>query len=300
MPILVDYSSSAISSILAFSNEIKKDPDGIESLIRHAILSTFQSYRKKYFSKYGELIIACDGRGYWRKDFFPYYKGARKKNRDKSDLPWNTIFEVLGKVREELIEFFPYKVIQVSGAEADDVIAVLTRWFQDNEQQQMGLFSSSQNIMIISSDHDFMQLQKYDGTIDQWSPITKKLIKASSNYMKTDHIEHIVKGDAGDGIPNILSDDTVLITEGVRQKSVMKKRLEEFMEKGIDACQTETERRNWHRNQTLVDFDYIPENIRETIIAEYIGCQPVKNRQNILNYLIKNRCRNLLNTIEDF
>lgn len=302
MAIIVDYSASAIASILAFQNELKQNidqPNKIEDLIRHVILSTFQSYRRKYRVEYGELIIACDGKGYWRREYFQYYKGSRKKNRDQSSLPWGMIFDTMNKIRLELIENFPYKVIQVDRTEADDVIAVLTKWFQDNELVQQGLFESPQKIMIISSDGDFKQLQKY-GNVDQWSPMTKKLVKAPSNYMKEGHIEHIVKGDSGDGVPSIVNEDDVLITEGVRQKPVSKKRLEEFYEKGIDACKNDFERRNWMRNQTLVDLDYIPEDISQSIIDTYQSYTTPKNRQGILNYLIQNRCRNLISSIEDF
>lgn len=298
MPILVDYSASTISSIHAFSNELKQK-NKLEDLIRHVILSNLQSYRKKYFSQYGELIIACDGFNYWRKEVFPYYKGSRKKNRDKSDLPWHEIFSIINKVREELIETFPYKVIQVERAEGDDVIAVLTKYFQSNELVKVGIIEDSQPIMIISSDGDYLQLQKYSN-VDQWSPMTKKLLSAPRNYMQTGHIEHIVRGDAGDGVPNILSEDTVLITEGVRQKSIKKARLEEFMKHGIEACKNDEEKRNWHRNQMLVDFDFIPVDIKESIIDAYLASKPNSNRQKILNYLIKNRCRNLMNSIEDF
>lgn len=298
MPILVDYSSSSISSILAFSNELKNNKK-LEDLIRHVLLSTLQSYRKKYYSKYGELIIACDGHKYWRKEYFPYYKASRKKNRDKSDLPWNDIFDVISKVRQELIEVFPYKVIQVERAEADDVIATLTEYFQSNELTQIGIVEDSQPVMIISSDGDYLQLQKYSN-VDQWSPMTKKLMTAPRNYMQTEHIEHIVRGDSGDGVPNILSDDTVLITEGVRQKSVTKKYLEECINLGIDACKTDIERRNWQRNQMMVDFDFIPSEIKSSIVDEYLSKNPIRNRQNILDYLIKNRCRNLMDSIQDF
>jgi hypothetical protein len=298
MPIIVDYSASSISSILAFSDELRRN-DKLEDLIRHVILSTLQSYRKKYYEKYGELIIACDGSNYWRKEFFPYYKGSRKKNRDKSDLPWHEIFSIINKVRQELIETFPYKVIQVERAEGDDVIAVLTEYFQTNELIQIGIVEDSQPIMIISSDGDYLQLQKYSN-VDQWSPMTKKLMTAPHNYMQTDHIEHIVRGDSGDGVPNIRSDDTVLITDGVRQKSITKLRLEEFIENGIDACKDDMERRNWHRNQQMIDFDFIPSDIKEKIIESYQESKPSRNRQKILDYLIKNRCRNLMNTIEDF
>jgi len=109
---------------------------------------------------------------------------------------------------------------------------------------------------------------------------------------------HITKaGD--DGIPNVLSADNVFV-EGIRQTPVMKKRLEEFLEKGIDACQNETEKRNWQRNQTLIDFDFIPEDVSNSIIDIYMNQKVTGTKSTVMNYLIKKKCRLLLNEVDDF
>ena len=116
--------------------------------------------------------------------------------------------------------------------------------------------------------------------------------------MKNGHIQHIVKaGD--DGIPSILNEDDIMLREE-RAKPVSAKRLAEFIEKGFDACRDDFERRNWHRNSTLVDFAYIPDQLKTNIIEAYQQSKPVKDRMQIMNYLIKNKCRLLLDNIEDF
>lgn len=296
--ILIDYSQVSLATILSFKNELNKSQEEVKDLIRHIVLSTILNYKKKYGSQYGNIVICCDGRKYWRKEVFPYYKGDRKKNREKSDFDWKLIFEVLDQMRADLREFFPYKVIHLDRAEADDVIAILTEWSQTNELVQDGLYERPQKNIIISSDHDFLQLQKYEG-VAQFSPNTKKLIKMSHKDLYVKYITHIVKaGD--DGIPNILSKDDVLVTEGVRQTPMSAKRLEEFIEQGKDACRNDDERRNWDRNETLVSFAKIPEDIREGILSEYIkGTQNI-DRMRIMSYLIKNKCRLLLNSLEEF
>ena len=128
--------------------------------------------------------------------------------------------------------------------------------------------------------------------------MTELGIKVSKKELKEWMVEHIVKGDSGDGVPNIFSADDVFITEE-RQKSVSSKRLAEFMERGFDACRDDAERRNWHRNATLVDFAYIPEDIKKIILDEYEK-PSVGDKNSVMNYLIKNKCRMLLNEIEDF
>jgi hypothetical protein len=111
-------------------------------------------------------------------------------------------------------------------------------------------------------------------------------------------ITHIVKaGD--DGIPNILSKDDVFMT-GERQKPVSAKRLQEFIENGFIACKNDEERRNWHRNTTLVDFNHIPENISKMIVENYLNNPPKGDKMTAMKYLMEHRCRLLLEEIEEF
>lgn len=296
--IILDYSQIALSNILPFQNDIKRQsPEEIKNLIRHTTLSTIKSYKKRYGKEYGEMVIACDGKTYWRKDVFPHYKAGRKKAREKSDLDWGLIFDTLAELRQDLIDNFPYKVINVDGAEADDVIAVLAAWTQDNQLIQEGLFEEPQKVLIVSSDKDFIQLQKYKN-VRQWSPMQKKFIQGTQKEVFEYTITHIVKaGD--DGIPNILSPDDVFVS-GERQKPFPSKRLPEFFEKGIDACLNESERRNYQRNQLLVNFEFIPENIANSVISSYTSATPKGDKNKVMEYLIKHQCRLLLDDLEDF
>jgi len=297
--IILDYSQIALSNILPFQNDIKRQsPEEIKNLIRHTTLSTIKSYKKKYGKEYGEMIIACDGRNYWRRGVFPHYKASRKASREKSDLDWGLIFDTLAELRTDLIENFPYKVIINEGAEADDIIAVLTEFTQENLLTEGGLFPEPQKVLIVSSDKDFIQLQR-NKNVRQWSPMQKKFVEGSQKQVQEYTIEHIVKGDSGDGIPNILSKDDVFVS-GDRQKPFSSKRLPEFYEKGIEACKNDEERRNYQRNQTLVNFDYIPEELSKIIIYNYENTKPKGDKNSVMNYLIKNKCRLLLDELEDF
>ena len=296
--ILVDYSQVALAAILTFQRELKGSESEVKNLIRHVTLSTIKSYKKKYGKEYGEMVICCDGRKYWRKDFFEFYKGMRKSNRDKSDLDWKLIFDTLSEMRTDLATHFPYRVIHVDRAEADDIIAVMTKYLQDNLLVQQGLVEEPQKVLILSSDKDFKQLQLH-GNVKQWSPMQKKYITATQREIIEHKIEHIVKGDTGDGVPNILSKDDVFM-KGERQKPMSAKRLQEFFENGFIACKNDEERRNWHRNSTLVDFDHIPEDVAKTIVDAYINTTPNTDKMKIMNYLMENRCRLLLDEIEDF
>lgn len=296
--ILIDYSQVAIASVLTFQRELQGNESEVKNLIRHVVLSTIKSYKKKYYKEYGDVVICCDGRKYWRKDYFEFYKGMRKTNRENSGLDWKLIFDTLSEIREDLVKYFPYKVMHVDRCEADDIIAVLTKYAQKNELIQQGLIEDPQNILILSSDKDFKQLQLYP-TVKQWSPMLKKYIVASKKEISDFMVEHIVKGDSGDGVPNILSSDNVFMI-GERQKPVSAKRLAEFIEKGFEACRTDEERRNWQRNSTLVNFDNIPLDITEEVILAYINNKPIGDKMSIMAYLIEHKCRLLLDDLQDF
>jgi hypothetical protein len=296
--ILIDYSQVSLAAILTFQRELKGNEAEVKNLIRHVTLSTIKSYKKKYGKEYGQVVIACDGRKYWRKEVFAHYKASRKKARDASDLDWKLIFDTLSEMREDLAKYFPYKVVHVERAEADDVIAVLTKYVQENELIQEGLVEEAQKVLILSSDKDFKQLQ-LEWDVKQWSPMVKKFITASKTEIKEWMNEHIAKGDSGDGVPNVLSADDVFIV-GERQKPVSAKRLEEFKALGREACRTDDERTRWDRNIRMVDFAYIPEDVSAEITAAYLNTRPNTDRMAIMNYLMEHRCRLLLDELEDF
>lgn len=296
--IILDYSQVALANIFQFQKDLRKDVPNPEAvnIIRHAILTGIKMYKKKYGPKYGDMVIACDGRDYWRKDIFPYYKAGRKASRDKSDMDWKLVFDTITTIRTDLEEHFPYKVIHINRAEADDVIAIMCKWTQTNNLIDRGMFEEKQPVMIISSDGDFKQLHKYDN-VKQWSPIQKKIVECPDP--KSYLAQHIAKaGD--DGIPNILSADDVLVTEGVRQSKMTAGKLAGFIERGRDACENDEQRRNWDRNNQLINLDLIPLEIEQSILDIYTGSKPKGDRMSIYSYLIKNRCRLLLGEIEEF
>lgn len=299
--IIIDYSQVAISNVMQFSADIMKSSDDKEkavNIIRHAILTSLKLYKKKYGSEYGEIVIACDGRNYWRKDYFKFYKAGRKESREKSDLDWKLIFDTMSDIRQDLIDYFPYKVIHIDKAEADDVIGTLCKWTQTNGLVSQGLYEEQQKVLIVSSDGDFKQLQKYSN-VRQWSPMQKKFVTVSDP--KAYLMQHITKaGD--DGIPPITCPDDFYVNKEQYGKApaIRQAKLDKFIAEGKDACENDTQRRNWDRNQTLIDFDFIPEDVSNSIIHSYTNQIVKGNKNSIMNYLIKNKCRLLLDEIEQF
>lgn len=285
MYMLIDLNQVLISNLMQHLKFVAKKNELNEDLVRHMAINTIRANVKQFKSKYPNVILCCDNRHYWRKEYFPFYKSQRKHDREASGFDWGMIFDTLNKIRDELKEFFPYKVIDVDGAEADDVIAVLT-----------ARLAPHGDVLILSSDKDFGQLQKYPN-VSQYSPILKRFIKIDnpSQFIK----EHIIKGDRGDGIPNFLSPDNCFAA-GERQKVISSKKLQEWI--GQDAetfCTSDTMLRGFKRNQTLVDFDYIPSEIQEKIVTSFDTIKPA-TKQQMLNYFIAKGLIAMTESITDF
>ena len=296
--ILLDFSQVAIASIMSFKKDlIPGAEEQNRNIIRHAILYSILSNKKKFNKDYGQVVICCDDRKYWRRDLFPQYKAHRKTNRKQSDLDWNFIFSVMDEMKQDLIENFPYKVLQVDKCEADDLIAVLAKWSQDNDLVQEGIIEESRKLMIISSDGDFKQLHQFSN-VKQFSPIQKKLVERPKSVPAFIR-EHIASGDRGDGIMNVLSNDNSFV-DNIRQTPMYKERLAEFVLTGVNACRNDIETRNWHRNETLISFEKIPKDISDSIISAFNSCEVKGSQGKIFKYMVKNDFRLLIDKIEDF
>ena len=275
--ILMDMNQIILHNLFARMKNVNEID---EELVRHMVINSLRIYRNKFHREYGELVLAYDGGNYWRKDIFLHYKGKRKLKQNADDIDWNKIFSIVNKIRDEIKETFPYKSIRLTHVEADDIIAVLAK-----------KFSNEKNI-IISSDKDFQQLQRYDN-VSQFSLKTKALLVCDDpeDFLTT----HIIKGDVSDGIPNILSDDDVFMNEDKRQKPCGMKRINQIKSEISDWVSTP----NWERNQTLVDFNCIPNWVHDKIIEEW-DKPIVGERSRLLNYFISHKLKTLMEDIQEF
>ena len=260
-----------------------------EDLVRHMVLNSLRAHNKKFSKDYGDMVIACDSKNVWRREFFPNYKAGRKANREKSDHDWNAIFTMLGNIRNEIRENLPYKVLELETAEADDIIATLVRRVQNRVSP-----NHLKKILILSGDKDFIQL--HNEFVKQYNPVLNKYVGKDENpalYIK----EHILKGDRSDGIPNVLSDDDVFI-EGRRQKPLSRKKIDSWLEEVL-MTMTEEEEKNYNRNRKLIDLNCIPQELEDKINNEFDNVK-VATRDKILNYFIKYKLKTLIEVIDEF
>ncbi len=278
--ILIDFTQTIIASLMV--NLKRNEGEISEDFLRYLILNSLRNYQKRYSPTYGKIVLCTDAGNPWRRDFFPLYKAGRKKARDNDDNDWKLIFDTLQIVKDEIRENFPYHYMYVPNCEADDIIAVLTQRFHKEE-----------DILIVSGDKDFQQLLKYDN-VQQYSPNRNDFITpegGAEHFLK----EHILRGDKGDGIPNILSNDDCLDL-GIRQTPLRKNILEKYMRISIE--NDDKYFRNYIRNRTLIDFDLIPNEIIDSINTEFDNTEPVQGK--VYDFLREKRITQLLDNIGDF
>jgi 5'-3' exonuclease len=279
--ILVDMNQISVASVMMHLHMTKQTaPD--EDMVRHMILNSLRMYRMKFCDEYGELVLCYDSKHYWRRDYYPEYKHSRKKGRDSSSNDWNAIFTVLNAIKAELKEFFPYKYLEVYGAEADDIIAALAGELEfDNGKT-----------LILSGDKDFIQLQKFRN-VTQYSPITKKFVNGVDPDIYLS--EHVLKGDSSDGVPNVLSPDNTFV-DGIRQKPLSKKKIAAMIDGDFPNDEV---KRNYQRNKKLIDLGESPPELFIEILKEYQEA-PEGDRSKLLNYFTQKRLRNLVESIGEF
>ena len=279
--IIIDMNQITLASLMMDMN-MRKSNEVDESMVRHMILNSIRMYRTQFTKDYGEVVLTYDSKHYWRREYFPNYKAMRKRGREKDNKDWDTIFGVLNKIKAEFKDNLPYKYLEVYGAEADDIIATLCKTNQDEK------------IMIISGDKDFIQLHKYP-KVKQYSPILKKYV---NDHNPTTYIkEHILKGDTSDGVPNVLSPDNTFV-DSIRQRPLGRKKIETWLDIHIDDLPEEV-KRNYQRNDKLINLDNIPIELEKEILYEFKEA-PCGDRSKLLNYFIQSRLKNLTNEIGEF
>ena len=280
--ILVDMSQIMMANIMMQMHMSKKsEPE--EDMVRHMVLNSLRMYRTRFLSEFGEMVLCFDSKHYWRRDYFPEYKYSRRKGRTTDNKDWDSIFECLNNIKDEVKTHMPYKSVEVYGAEADDIIATLCSEY-------------AEEIMILSGDKDFIQLQRFPN-VKQYSPITKKMINGEDpvRYIK----EHVFKGDTSDGVPNVLSPDNTFV-DGLRQKPMTKKKIEAWIDHDFeDVAPNDEIKRNYQRNLKLIDLTHVPDELSSEILETYRE-SPSGDRSQLLNYFIKKRLSDLTESIGEF
>lgn len=278
--ILFDFSQLVHQAVHA--NFARTKETITEQFLKHIILSTIFAVKKKVKSK-DDIILCCDGKHYWRKDKFPYYKANRKlKPKDPNGVNWDELYPVINAIKDDFKNNLPIKVLEVDKAEGDDLIYFLSMYIREP-------------IIIVSSDRDFLQIQEFRKDVKQFSAIQNKFLNVTEHDSL---LEKVLAGDTGDGIPNYLSDDDTFVNTEKKQKAFTKKLREsaiaitngyqnpELIVKSL------TELENFNRNKSLIDLREIPEDILNLIRDKYEELDISKRKW--FNYCVINKLVQLM------
>lgn len=305
--IIIDFSQMAINAITVElkGNDLSPENPETMSSIRHIFFNSFLNFKRKYYSQYGpEIVFAVDCKDvpYWRKELFPHYKANRKKEKENSLYDWKFINQAIDVLKAELKEVFPYKVIEAPGAEADDVVAVISEWVSKNRLVTCGVVEDFEPILLASSDSDYSQLMVFPN-VRQHSFKTRALLpQYSLRELYEQMVTKIVCGERGDGIPNILSPEDSFVT-GTRQKQILK---EKFLNPLIKSSKfkqdlSEEAYKRFDLNKRLIDFNYIPDDVRALILGTYDLYVPnKKDSSKLMKYLSTNRLNQILRRADEF
>ena len=314
MAALVDYSQVCLSVVFgqidsrgnlrnqdtSYLFDESEDLSLSEDLIRHLLLNSILFLKRKFAGEWGEFIYCVDDKDPWRTRVFPHYKLKRKRNRENSELDWELIYGFVDKFHKELKEELGYKVLKVHKAEADDIIATLTK----------NLTKAGEKILILSSDKDFAQLQRYPGVV-QYS-------LARRDYIEVDDPEiflkdHIIRGDDNDSIPNIFSSINSFHSK-TKQKPCFTKKIEKWLLQDIgDIPEWDDQiHKRFKQNKILIDFEHIPSKIQDRIMGSYedaisasmgngkVGLKALKQNSRFTDYFVKNGLVRLFEHIGEF
>lgn len=293
--ILVDLNQVMISNLMVHihsSNSHHEVGSGAtvvdESMVRHMVLNSLRTYNKKFGQEFGELVICIDDKQYWRREVYPHYKAHRRRDREKSDVDWQVLFDAMHMIRAELKEHMPYKVVQVPRAEADDIIGAVCI-------DRGSILNAGEKLLVLSGDKDFGQLLRY-GNVYQYAPVQKKMIAIDNaeRFLR----EHILLGDRGDGIPNFLSEDDTFVANK-RQRPLSRTKLAEWVTMNPSDFCDDAMLRGYRRNEQLIDLSHIPTDVRNSILTALDDAKPAP-RSKMFSYFVEKRLRKLTEAIAEF
>ena len=284
--IVLDTNQIMISSVFAMFGK-KMDSLTIND-IRRAVMKGIIYYRERFSDDYGDMVLCYDTNNYWRTKMFPHYKAMRKSKQKTSDIDWNKLYGLFDIVKKEIRDNLPFINLEVPTMEADDVISVICHYKEDEK------------ILIVSSDKDFQQLQKM-GHVYQYSPSHRDMLVCEDP--KSYLLEHIIRGDSSDGIPNVLSDGDTFICEDKKQTIMNKKRFNNILEKVNDGsiynedCEFKS---NYERNENLIDLSRVPEDKKDNVINAYEAQVEVFDRDtDFMGYFKSNGMYDLLEDVNN-
>ncbi len=188
--VLIDHMNFLFISYHMARRQLKEEY-GKDEILAEDIGFFYHIFFNKYnylFKTYGNLIICHEGMGSldWRRSIYSDYKRNRDKSKqEQSYLDLKKTFSII----EGVLDLYPTKQIKVDGMEADDVMYAIA----------MHEAAKGEEVLVISTDKDMIQLKNKFDSIDVYSPIKRLYYEKQENIV----MEKAVCGDASDNIPGL-------------------------------------------------------------------------------------------------
>lgn len=284
MAILVDY-SQVFHAAMSVARNSPTNSSQVSSLGlgRRTLWGMLRGYKQKFGKQYGELVLCCDSGPSWRDVVFSHYKANRKGQKTVERIEQDEHYKI---IRSEMLNNCPYKYVEAINAEADDIIAAVSLHL-----------SGSEKVLIVSEDKDFFQLQQYHNIVQYYQ--RRKAWAPVSPDPETALREFIMRGDVGDGVPNILSDDDCIVTKGKRQTSLGDDKIKEWAKNHEHPDVHPYSLPGWKRNKQLIDFRDIPLDVKTACIDAFENAVPA-SRSGLFNFFIESKMNSLMSNIGDF
>ncbi len=277
--LLIDFNGVAINALAINPKDL---PDKIltKEIGKHLVLNMILNVKKQFRSH--KVVICCDSHS-WRKSVYPYYKFKRKDILNNLKVDWKLIHEIIGEMYTDIKDYFPWMQIKIEGCEADDIIGTIARYYRDIGEE----------IIIISKDKDFQQLQTYG--CKQYNYATRKWLHCEDPEQFL--ADQIMAGDQADGVPNILSADNCL-ADGIRQTTLRKAKYDYYKELSLDT--STIYHKYWNRNKLMIDLSQTPKDLRLQIVDEFNLQYNNPKKSRVFDYMYQNSMINLIEFSGDF
>lgn len=252
------------STLIWFNNvypdfEVNDDYDWLENsiFIKHfddTYMKNLVKFKNMYNIPYENMIIVrdCPRETIWRMNLYPEYKANRKNTCSYKNKKYNigNIFKhIYNDLYPVLEKQYGFKILKVENAEADDIIAVLANRIRELDSNRL--------IVIISNDNDYLQLVNEKTLI--WSLQNKLLNTKVETTAEEILLKKVLKGDDSDNIPSLVGNmNDRELNELIKDRKILNDWLESHPDK----------KEMYLNNRKLIDFQYIPSDIRKTILDE--------------------------------
>lgn len=244
MKILIDHMNFLFMCYHIARKQLKEE-FGKEELLTedvgffyHILFNKYNSY----FKTYGQMIICHEGKGSldWRRNIYNDYKRNRDKNKqEQSYLDLKKTFPII----EDVLALYPTKQVKVDGMEADDVMFSLAMEFA----------SKGEDVLIVSSDKDMIQLKNHYDNIDVYSSYLRKYYEKVPNII----MEKAICGDVSDNIPGLYRVGPKTLEKMLLDKDLWKKKMANGNDKIYESF------------TKIVDLSLFPKEKHEEAVEQY-------------------------------